>query len=252
MNRTFAIQSAKVLKKTQEVLKLAGERYGLDTSMVKIRFDLRGRSAGQAGCRIGMGGKTHDHYVRFNVQMITNEGFDHVYNETIPHEIAHVICYMNPSLGRNHDAGWQRVCVALGGKGDRCHEQAVVYANGNTYTYTTTTGHQVNMSQQRHRRVMQGGSYSVRGKGEINKTCTWTRYVAAAETIAAPVTAPVEHKVAEREVKTGTKAAQVRAIIALGKSTNKDQAAVIAAVIEALNMKKAMAQVYVKNNWDRM
>lgn len=252
MNSIFASQSSRVLKKTQEILKLAGERYGLDMSGVKIRFDLRGRSAGQAGCRIGMGGKTYDHYIRFNVQMIHSDGFDHIFNETIPHEIAHVICYMNPSLGRNHDTGWQRVCLALGGKGARCHEQEVVYANGNTYTYITTTGHKVNMSQQRHRRVMLGGSYNVRGKGEINNTCTWTRYVAAAETMAAPVAAPVENKVAEREPKTGTKAAQVRAMIAIGKSTNKDQAAVIAAVIEALNMNKTMAKTYVVNNWNKV
>lgn len=246
MNRTFAIQSAKVLKKTQEVLKLAEERYGLDLSMVKIRFDLRGRSAGQAGCRIGMGGRTYEHYIRFNVQMINNAGFDHVYNETIPHEIAHIVCYMNPSLGRNHDAGWQRVCMVLGGKGSRCHEQDVVYANGNTYTYTTTTGHKINISQQRHRKIMQGTVYHVRGKGAVNNTCDWSRYMAAADTVVDPVETQTV------EPKTGTKASQVRSLIALGKRTGKDQAAVVAAVIEALNMNKAMARTYVQNNWNRV
>lgn len=244
MNRTFAEQSAKVLKRTQELLKLAGERYGLDTSMVKIRFDLRGCASGQAGCRVGID-RTYDHYIRFNVQMIANGGFDHIYNNTIPHEIAHVICYMNPSLGRKHNEGWRRVCIALGGKGDRCHSEEVVYARGDTYTYTTTSGHKLNVSQQRHMKIQRGARYTFRGKGSVNNTCDWTRYMVAAETN----TVPVERKTIEH--KTGTKAAQVRALIAIGKSENKDQDAVIASVIEALNMNKTMARTYVQGNWNK-
>ena len=236
-----------VRKKIADILYRADQLYGLDMNKVKIRFDLRGRSAGQAGCRIGIDGKTYDHYIRINVSMISTGGFDHIFNETIPHEIAHIVCYMNPSLGRNHDAGWRRVCQALGGKGDRCHTQEVVFANGNTYTYVTTTGHKVNMSQQRHRKIQQGIVYRVKGKGLINGMCDWDRYVAAAETVAAPI----ENKPAERAPATGTKAEQVRSLIAAGKKTGKNQDAVIAAVVEALNMKKAMAAVYVKNNWNK-
>jgi predicted SprT family Zn-dependent metalloprotease len=239
---------AQVRKKVADVLYRAEQLYGLDMSQVRVRLDLRGRSAGQAGCRRTWGGGTSDHYVRLNVDMIDSAGFDHIYNETIPHEIAHVVCYMNPSLGDNHNAGWRRVCQALGGKGARCHEQEVVFANGNTYTYITTTGHKVNMSQQRHRKIQQGVVYQVRGKGMINNRCDWDRYMVAAETVAAPA-AP---KTVEQTPATGTKASQVRSIIALGKTTGKDQAAVVAAVVEALNMKKAMAAVYVKNNWDRV
>lgn len=251
MNRNFAEQSAKVLKRTQELLKLAGERYGVDTSMVNIRFDLRGRAAGQAGYRISMFTKP-DYYIRFNVQMIANGSFDHVYNETIPHEIAHIICYMKPALGRKHDTGWKRVCIALGGTGDRCHNEEVVYAKGETYTYNTTTGHKVNVSQIMHKKIQRGSSYRVRGKGAINNSCDWTRYMVAAETVATPI-AKVEHKVENSmEPKTGTKAAKVRELIAQGKSTNKDQAAVIAAVVESLNMNKAMARTYVQNNWNKV
>lgn len=246
-----------VRNRVQEILKLAGERYGLDMSQVDVRFDLRGRAAGLAGCRRIWGGGTSDHYLRFNVDMIAGDGFDHVYKETVPHEIAHIVCYMNPRLGANHNPGWKRVCRALGGTGERCHSEEVVYANGNTYTYITTCGASVNLSQQRHRKIQQGHVYSVRGKGELNQSCKWSHYVAAARTIAAPVVtppaAPVETpRVAAPKRTGGTKADQVRALIAIGKSTGKDQATVIAAVISALAMDKTLARTYVKNNWDRV
>lgn len=238
---------AQVRKKVAEVLYRAEQLYGLDMSQVAVRLDLRGRSAGQAGCRIGMGGKTYDHYIRLNISMINTVGFDHVFNETIPHEIAHVICYMNPSLGRNHDAGWRRVCQNLGGQGNRCHEQEVVFAKGNTYTYTTTTGHKVNMSQRRHRSIQMGVVYNVRGKGQISKACNWDRYVAAAETVAAPV----ENKPAERAPAAGTKADQIRAKIAVAKANGIDQETVIQFAIMVLGMSKSLAKTYVKNNWNR-
>lgn len=255
----FAQRIEMVRNRAQEILKLAGERYGLDMSRVAIRFDLRGRAAGMAGCRRTWGGGTSDHYVRFNVDMIAGEGFDHVYKETVPHEIAHIVCYMNPSIGEDHNPGWKRACIALGGTGERCHSEEVVYAKGNTYTYITTRGASVNLSQQRHRKIQQGHTYSVRGKGELNQFCKWSRYVAAAETIAAPVvtapTAPVAApKVAapKQAAAGGTKADRVRALIALGKSTSKDQAAVVAAVIDALAMDKTLARAYVRNNWNKV
>lgn len=248
-----------VRNKVETVMAKASALYGLDMSKVQVRFDLRGRSAGQAGCRRIWGGGTSDHYLRFNVDMIAGDGFDHVYNETVPHEIAHIVCYMNPMLGADHNPGWKRVCRTLGGTGERCHSEEVVYAKGNTYTYITTRGASVNISQQRHRKIQQGHVYGVRGKGELNQFCKWSHYVAAAHTVAAPVVtapataAPVEApRVAEPKPTGGTKADRVRALIALGKSTGKDQAAVVAAVVSALGMNKTLARTYVKNNWDRV
>lgn len=264
---------ALVRKHTEQVLKAAGERYGLDMSKVAIRFDLRGRAAGMAGCKRDWHGNTSDHYLRFNVDMINGNGFNHVLTETVPHEVAHIVCYMNPKLGDDHNAGWRNVCIALGGSGDRCHGEEVVYAKGNTYTYITTAGVKVNVSQQRHKKIQAGHCYRFRTGGMINQFCKWSRYVAAAETVApitelpkipevkvTPVAAPVvvatpAPKAVERKpvakAAGASKADQVRALIREAKATGGDQTAVVTLVVATLGMNKTLARSYVRNNWDK-
>ena len=116
-----------ILDKCKAVFAEAQRLYGLDMSHVGIRFDLKGRAAGQA-CRRG-----GQYYMRFNRDMLTREAFNHVINNTVPHEIAHIACYMNPMLGSNHNSGWERVCLALGGTGASKHNEEVVYGKGTTY-----------------------------------------------------------------------------------------------------------------------
>ena len=239
---------AQVRRKVADILYRAEQLYGLDMSRVHVRLDLRGRSAGQAGCKRSQGGATSNHYVRFNVDMIAGSGFDHIYNETIPHEIAHIVCYMNPSLGNDHSPGWKRVCVALGGTGERCHNQPVVYAKGNTYAYISTGGVTVNLSQQRHRKIQQGVVYELRRGGLLNKTCRWSHHVAAAETIAAPVAATNT----ERKASTGTKADQIRREIAVAKGCGYNEDTVIRFAVGVLGMSKSLAKTYVRNNWDQV
>lgn len=256
MVRSYALQ----------VLEKAGKHYGLNTHHVDIRFDLRGRAAGMAGCRIKGDGSTSDHYIRFNVDMIKNSGFEHVFKNTVPHEVAHVVCYMNPALGRGHNQGWRRVCQGLGGNGDTCHKQEVVFAKGHTYTYITTLGHKINLSQQRHRKIQRGSVYSLRGGlGILNKTCKWSRYVTVAdnnpasavmvtEPTAPANTATTVDKTVKKSVSTGkgTKADKVRVMIRHAKINGADQQVVIAQVVAELDMTKALAKSYVKNNWDRV
>lgn len=262
---TLVDRIALVRTRTEELLKVAGKRYGLDMSKVAIRFDLRGRSAGMAGCQRDWHGNTSNHYLRFNVDMMARDGFQHVFEETVPHEIAHVVCYMNPKLGKDHDAGWKHVCRSLGGSGNTYHEQEVVYAKGNTYTYITTQGHKVNLSQQRHKKIQQGHFYSVRGKGELNQFCKWSRYVAAAETMpvdidvkmpVAAVEVPVatQRKVAKRKpvIAGASKADQVRALIRNAKANGSNQDAVVVVVVATLDMNKTLAKSYVRNNWDKV
>jgi len=151
-----------VRKRCTEVIANIKTLYGIDCSNVQIRFDLRGRVAGMAGCRFNFfGGSTFDHFVRFNVDMIANDSYDHIINDTVPHEFAHIVCYMNPLLGRNHDAGWKKVCMALGGSGERCHSEKVSYAKGKTFQYLTTVGRLVTVSENRHRKIQSGVTYRV-------------------------------------------------------------------------------------------
>lgn len=171
-------QIQRIKDRCNAVVLKAKELYGIDLSTVQVRFDLRGRCAGQAMRKAGV------YIVRFNRDMLTREAFNHVHDNTVPHEYAHIICFMNPSLGRNHDSGWERVCRALGGSGSTRHQEEVVYGKGATYEYITTAGHAVRLSQQRHARIQQGGTLTYRrGLGMVNKACAFKIVGIAGQTI---------------------------------------------------------------------
>lgn len=155
----------------------------LNFDHVGIRFDLTGRCAGMAHRRGGT------YFMRFNRDMLTREAFDHVLNDTVPHEIAHIVCFMDPHLGSNHNHGWMNVCRRLGGTGARCHREEVVYGKGITYEYTTTKGHQVRVSQSIHTKMhTRNSTYTYKGnKGAINKNCAHQVVGVQGRTLAEPV-----------------------------------------------------------------
>lgn len=165
----------------------AKELYGMDLSDVRVSFDLRGRCAGKAGGR-GYRMPSSAYFVKFNRDMLGREAFDHVLNETVPHEYAHVICFMNPALGKDHNSGWERVCLAMGGSGKRTHSEAVVYGKGTTYEYTTDRGHTVRMSDKNHRHIQGGGNLRYKNnKGTVTNVCAYSIVGVQGRTLAAPV-----------------------------------------------------------------
>jgi predicted SprT family Zn-dependent metalloprotease len=171
-----------ILDKCKAVIAKAEALYGLDMGRVSLRFDLKGRAAGQA-CRRGA-----QYHIRFNRDMLTREAFDHVLNNTVPHEIAQIVCFMNPSLGSGHNRGWERVCAALGGNSTRCHKEEVVYGKGYTYEYTTDRGQKVRLGDRHHNYVQLGRSLTYkRGLGTVTKACAYSIVGHQGRTLANPV-----------------------------------------------------------------
>jgi predicted SprT family Zn-dependent metalloprotease len=172
---------------------------------IQVRFDLRGRVAGWAGSR---GGR---YFMRFNTHMMQNAAWTHVINNTVPHELAHVICFVQ-GTDSGHGRVWARTCRALGGNGERCHSEAVTYARGDTYVYTTSTGRTIHLSSIKHRKIQQGATYMGRqGLGRIDRSCA---YHVLGQTVQ-PVTRVAPPAAPARAV-TGSRAAQVRAWIVQG------------------------------------
>lgn len=59
--------------------------------------------------------------LRFNSYMI-NTSYEKMKTETIPHEVAHFVCYvLYPGRNIAHGSIWQDICIKLGGTGDRYH-----------------------------------------------------------------------------------------------------------------------------------
>lgn len=191
-------QQQQIIQKCKEVFALALEKYGVDLSRTVIRFDLRGRAAGQAYCKRGQYG------MRFNHDMLGREAFSHVLNNTVPHEIAHLVCFMKPELGRGHDSGWSRVCRSLGGNGATRHKEEVILGKGRTYEYITDRGNKVRMGDKHHNYVQRGGTLRYkRGLGNVTQTCTYSIVGIQGRSIAQPVVqrAPNHPAVIEEHVR---------------------------------------------------
>jgi len=250
-----------------EVFRKAEALYGVDLSKTAILFNLRGRVAGMACCsrhRLINGGKAYDLRLRFNTDMIVGDGYEHIINDCVPHEIAHLVCYAKPELGDNHNRGWQRVCVALGGNGQRCHTEKVLMAKGNTYRYVTSTGAEIQLGDRHHAKIQAGvvlHAHRKLGGGSITRQSQYVivgvngRPIAPAD-VTAPVMkpSPVTTATAQPEIKPQAGVARtvlvrawIRSMVSQGHSKNycEDMCG------RVFGMAKAQGKSYVMTQWVR-
>lgn len=157
-----------VRNKTLEVIELANKLFNTKLPPIQIRFDLKGKVAGWAGI------KNNQYYLRFNVDMINNGSFEKILNETVPHEVAHLVNFYIPHTGNAHNHGWYQTCKALGGTGKRIHSEPVVYAKGLTYEYINTNGKPIRVSQTIHNRIQNGQHRISKDGGRLHKDCKYT------------------------------------------------------------------------------
>lgn len=249
-----------ILEATQECLARAEKMYNVDLSSVVITFDLKGVCMGQARWReIKSSGRVFNLQLRFNLRMCSEDMNDAI-NDTVPHEVAHIVCGMVPHLGRNHDAGWKDVCIKLGGTGKTYHTQEVIFGKGKTYAYTASCGKVINLSEQRHKKLLRGVTFRLKSGATITQNSEYKivgmsgrRVTAAPQQIAAkkPVvlagpSAPVAPK-----AYTESKAERVRNVIRKCKAQGEGKDIALAFAVNILGMKPAMARRYVSENWDR-
>ena len=261
-----------IIDKCKLVFAQATALYGVDMSHVGVHFDLKGRAAGTATQH----GKRH--YIRFNHDMLTRDAFDHMLNDTVPHEIAHILCFMDPRLGSGHNNGWRRVCITLGGKPDRCHTEEVVYGKGTTYEYVTSTGKMQRVGDKYHNDIQCGRPLKYRGDiGTITRSCTYTIVGRNGVTLKTPIVktgvapvavtptrvtvAPVLRTptffigapvVPAAPVKTfaagNSKASIARAIMLAGHTRGETYENVIAAIMQATGHNRQLARATYKAN----
>lgn len=137
------------------VLEQARIHYGFDVP-VTINFRNTGKTAGLATRR------GFEYGITLNTQMLSDEHIDNLINDTIPHEIAHLVCYFDRSLGKNHDRGWKRVCMRLGGNGNRCHSYNVQKARRSRKAIYVIAGKEIEIGVAVHTKIQRGAEYTLR------------------------------------------------------------------------------------------
>lgn len=260
-----------LLNKVNILVQQANRRYNITLPTIEVRFDLRGSVAGYGGYKMRLGQRHY--FMRFNVDLMEHGDWNDMLNDTVPHELAHVICFFRGN-DRGHGWNWRNTCIALGGSGRRCHDEEVVLARGNTYRYTTTTGQTVVVGDKHHQRIQQGATLNWRrGKGSVHSQCAFQLIGVNGQRIApaavrpaavAPVVQPVVRPPVVQPVPRivlqatdvliggGTKADRVRGRIRQAKTNNEAPDVVVQWAVLNLGMTRALASTYVKNNWNKV
>lgn len=148
--------------------------FGVNLNSVVVNVNIKGyRTAGQAGW--SRKGGIERFYLRFH-PLAVSKYYEEMVNIVIPHEVAHMVCYKDPSRGQNHNLGWKRVCRMLGGNGVRTHnmdlDEARLGRSGKPskkFLYRCANGETVELGLGRHRSLRSGKvcSYHAVGKGRI-------------------------------------------------------------------------------------
>lgn len=157
MNNTLCEQ---LQSSTQETLQqcrplLLGA--GRTLPSIPVSCDLRGRSAGQV--RRYNDGKLH---IRYNLEIAKLQPQQFV-EETVPHEVAHVITWLlHGDKARAHGQEWRSVMAFLGiQQAQRCHEFSLPQQNVRRQRrWSYECGCQTfDLSSTRHNRILRGTEY---------------------------------------------------------------------------------------------
>jgi len=114
-------------QKVQECIEVAIRMFSLPISLedVKISNYEKDLDAGFAEMRTVNGKRIYS--IRFNQYHIDH--FESIMIEQIiPHEVAHIVCFFDPSTMSKHNYKWVLVCYMLGGNGSRTHDMPAIRA----------------------------------------------------------------------------------------------------------------------------
>jgi predicted SprT family Zn-dependent metalloprotease len=245
-------------QKVDECIQKARTKYGVTLADVDVRFDIRGhRIAGQAGHRYGT------FFLRFH-PVACEQHLQEMLDEVVPHEVAHLVCYEKPLLGRKHNWGWKNVCIGLGGTGSRTHtlnlggpsmqDKLEAHKSRRPFIYLDSKGTERPVTSQLHKSIQfKGKAYIYRdNKGRIDRTCflrdeRTARPAQPKPTLKPLVTLPT---VPTPNVGGGTKADKCRELIRAhyGKMTDT---ALIDLIATTCGLKRQLASAYFKNNLAR-
>lgn len=152
-----------IIDKVNEVVALARIKFpNYVHPTPRIEFYTAGKVAGKA---------RSDNLVKFNLTVFEQD-LPRFLNSTVPHEIAHIVCYML-KLDNGHGKNWKTVCIRLGGNGKRCYSGEglqFICRTMKRYEHKATCGTVLMITARMHNQLMGGANRTVvRTRGVINK-----------------------------------------------------------------------------------
>lgn len=141
-----------IIDKTKEVIALARQKFQgyAYAPMPSIVFTELGKQAGRA---------YGSYRLEYNLTVFASDP-ERFINETIPHEIAHTVCF-HTGMDKGHGRNWKAVCRMLGGNAQRCYTaQNIEFKHKRKvteYLHIGKCGTEVWVSKQRHNAMMKDG-----------------------------------------------------------------------------------------------
>lgn len=150
-------QQAELITRVEEVAYIADDTFNTDIgSCVSVSFNVKGKVAGKA---------YWDGQIKLNPEAC-DKYFKEMMEEVIPHEVAHLVCFQKPFLGKGHNKRWKRVCKQLGGTGERCHSFQLTPGRKVTkYKYAIGDGTEITLGAIRHNKIQDGHLYWMNPQG---------------------------------------------------------------------------------------
>ncbi|MCG6863243.1 MAG: SprT-like domain-containing protein [Chromatiaceae bacterium] len=148
---------------TRQFLALASRLFGSEPTTPSIRFDLRGKSAGQVRYT-----ERDGFLIRYNSLLLERHPQEFL-SQTVPHEAAHLVAFslFGPRVPP-HGREWRAVMAAFGARPDRCHSFSVEGLQTRRlrryhYRCACRTHH---LTSIRHNRILSGQVYLCKQCGQ--------------------------------------------------------------------------------------
>lgn len=133
--------------------------FTLQDEDLPIVFTQSGRVAGMAKR------KGNIYNIEFNVEAILRD-WDEMVNNTIPHEMAHIVDMFLHGGRSSHGPRWQSIAFALGCNPQRTHDIPLSKARRTRrYLYVASCGTRLEIGSRHHRRIRRGETFTVKKTG---------------------------------------------------------------------------------------
>lgn len=178
----------KIINRIHEVILKADNELNLSGKVsdynLTVDFPKSSRYLGRAGMKKNNQSGKFDLKIELNKNAL-EEKFEHMMEDVIPHEVAHLVCFVNYFVKgikvKPHGKEWKAICTRLGGKPSSiCKEKFSTLESAKKraiyrYAYTLDDGSTVLIPGPTHKKIQLGKLYSTRSKTTGKSFTIWRK-----------------------------------------------------------------------------
>lgn len=147
-----------VVGETKKYLEMATKTFPhskIEKCKLQIKFNIKGQTAGQVQYK-----KNNEFIIRYNPTLLVNGEYKDFLEETVPHEVAHVITHIVYGKVKPHGSEWKRIMRSFGKNPQTYHNYNLKKSrNVKKFRYKCKCKHHF-VGLKVHKKIHLGYSYS--------------------------------------------------------------------------------------------